>query len=172
MKKKKRAQAFIAKKAGKDTYEEVRILEKSAVNTQAAINPLAEFGNVRSIQKSPADQMRLYQSDNLDNMEYFFIHGGCFERQVQRQMIKDNHLEALKIFLKYWEFTPDERVFMIKQASLEFLKLYLQNKSLGKQMKDFVGCGRFAKAFWAEIFDYLTPDGKQLCIDTGKVEQR
>lgn len=169
MKKKKRAKEFIAKKQGKESYEKVRLLEKSAVNTAAAVNPLAEFGNVRSIQKSPADQMRLYQSANLDNMEYFFIHGGCFERQVQRQMVKDNNLEVLKLFLKYWEFTPDERVFMIKQSSLEFLKLYLQNKSLGKQMRDFVGCGRFPRGFWAEVFEYLTADGKKMCRDCGKV---
>lgn len=169
MKKKKRAQAFIAEKMGKDSYKEVHALEKSAVNTNGAINPLAEFGNVRSIQKSPADQMRLYESENLGNMEYFFIHGGCFERQVQRQMIKDDNLAVLNIFLKYWEFTPDERVFMIKQSSLEFLKMYLQKKSLGKQVKDFIGCGRFSRAFWAEIFEYLTPDAKQLCIEAGKV---
>lgn len=169
MKKKKRAQAFIAEKMGKDTYEEVRALEKSVVNTEGAINPLAEFGNVKSIRDCPSAQMQLYESENLDNMEYFFIHGGCFERQVQRQMIKDNNLEVLKVFLKYWEFTPDERVFMIKQSSLEFLKMYLEKKSLGKQMKDFVGCGRFPRTFWAEIYQYLTPDAKELCVRTGKV---
>lgn len=169
MKKKKRAQAFIAQKMGKNSYEEIRKLEKETAKIGSAINPLAEFGNVKSIQKSPADQMRLYQSGNLDKMEYFFIHGGCFERQVQRQMIKDDNLAVLKLFLKYWEFTPDERVYMIKQSTLEFLKLYLQNKSLGKQMRDFVGCGRFPRTFWREIYDYLTPDGKKLCVDTGKV---
>lgn len=169
MKKKKKAKQFIAEKQGKDSYEEVRALEKSVANTQAAINPLAEFGNVKSIQKTPADQMRLYQSGNLDHMEYFFIHGGCFERQVQRQMIKDDNLEALTLFLKYWEFTPDERVFMIKQSSLEFLKSYLKQKPLGKQMQDFVGCGRFSRAFWAEIYEYLTPSAQELCVKTGKV---
>lgn len=170
MKKKKRAQAFIAEKMGKDTYKEVHALEKSVTNSGSGANPLAEFGNVKTIQNTPAEQMRLYQSGHLDNMEYFFIHGGCFERQVQRQMIKDDNLTVLKLFLKYWEFTPDERVFMIKQASLEFLKLYLQNKSLGKQMRDFVGCGRFPRSFWVEVFNYLTPDGQKLCIETGKIK--
>lgn len=170
MKKKKRAQAFIAKKMGKDSYKEVRTLEKSAVNTESAINPLAEYGNVKTVRESPAEQMRLYQSGDLEKMEYFFIHGGCFERQVQRQMIKDDNLEVLTVFLKYWEFTPDERVFMIKQASLEFFKTYLKKKSLGKQMKEFIGCGRFSHAFWAEIFEYLTPEGKKLCIQTGKIK--
>lgn len=80
MKKKKRAQAFIAKKMGKDSYKEVRTVEKSAVNTESAINPLAEYGNVKTVRESPAEQMRLYQSGDLEKMEYFFIHGGCFER--------------------------------------------------------------------------------------------
>lgn len=85
-------------------------------------------------------------------------------------MVKDDNLDVLNIFLKYWEFTPDERVFMIKQASLEFFKTYLKKKSLGKQMKDFVGCGRFSHAFWEEIYGYLTPEGKKLCIQTGKIK--
>mgnify|MGYP000756422850 CR=1 FL=1 len=169
MKKKKRAKQFIAKKWGEDTVKKNRSGTENSMSENTAINPLAEFGNVRSIQNSPADQMRLYQCGDLDKMEYFFIHGGCFERQVQRQMIKDDNLAVLNVFLKYWEFTPDERVFMIKQASLEFFKTYLKKKSLGKQLKDFIGCGRFSRTFWAEIYEFLTPDGQKMCREAGKL---
>lgn len=170
MKKKKRAKQFIVEKWGEDAVKKNRAATENSSFENTVINPLAEFGNVRSIQKSPAEQMRLYKCGDLDKMEYFFIHGGCFERQVQRQMIKDDNLAVLNVFLKYWEFTPDERVFMIKQASLEFFKTYLRKKSLGKQLKDFIGCGRFSHTFWAEIYEFLTPDGQKMCRETGKIK--
>lgn len=161
MKKKKRARQYLIEKFGRQAGE-----LKTGGNE---LNPLAEFGNVKSIRASQSAQAAFYQSGDLEKFEYFFSHGGCFESEVQRQMVKDNNIEALKIFLKHWEFTPLLRVYMIKRAEPEFVIVYVAKKSLGRQYEDLVSCRRFDEKFWRKIYVYLPRRIQEKAVAAGRI---
>ncbi len=115
--------------------------------TGADGNPLAQWGSWKRIQASQEKQLELYFSGDLDKMRYFFSCGGCFEQKVQRQMIEEENLTVLDIFLEKWEFIPTERSKMLQKASVEFIEHYLLKKPLGKQWKEFSNAGRLPKQF-------------------------
>lgn len=79
------------------------------------------------LRRSQEAQTELYQTGDLGLMNEFFAAGGCFLQKVQRQMTIDDNLPVLELFLRYWEFIPTERSYMIKNASLPFIECYLQN---------------------------------------------
>lgn len=115
--------------------------------TGAVDNPLAQWGSWKRLQASQEMQLELYFESDLDKMRYFFSCGGCFEQKVQRQIIEDENLEVLDLFLDKWEFIPTERSKMLQKASLEFIEHYLLKKPLGKQWKEFFNAGRLPKQF-------------------------
>ncbi len=110
-------------------------------------NPLAQWGSWKRLQASQEMQLELYFKNDLNKMRYFFSCGGCFEQKVQRQIIEDENLEVLDLFLDKWEFIPTERSKMLQKASLEFIEHYLLKKPLGKQWKEFSNAGRLPKQF-------------------------
>ena len=83
------------------------------------------------LRRSQEAQTELYQTGDLGLMNEFFAAGGCFLQKVQRQMTIDDNLPVLELFLRYWEFIPTERSYMIKNASLPFIECYLQKRILG-----------------------------------------
>lgn len=115
--------------------------------TAAVDNPLAQWGSWKRLQSSQEMQLELYYSKDVAKMRYFFCCGGCFQQKVQRQMIEDENLEVLDVFLEKWEFIPTERSKMLQKASVEFIEHYLLRKPLGKQWKEFASAGRLPKAF-------------------------
>ena len=82
-------------------------------------------------------------------------------QKVQRQMTIDDNLPVLELFLRYWEFIPTERSYMIKNASLPFIECYLQKRSLGKQGEEFARNGRFGREFVARYAHLLNDKAKR-----------
>ena len=115
--------------------------------TKTVDNPLAQWGSWKRLQASQEMQLELYFESDLDKMRYFFSCGGCFEQKVQRQIIEDENLEVLDLFLEKWEFIPTERSKMLQKASLEIIEHYLLKKPLGKQWKEFSNAGRLPRQF-------------------------
>ncbi len=107
-------------------------------------------------------QARLYESANYARMEMFFANGGCFGPELQRRMVKGNNLKVLNMFLARWEFVPNERRFMIRNASLSFIRLYVREKPLGKQSVELVKNRRFPTEFIQEIMPYLNTEAQRL----------
>ena len=68
--------------------------------TKTVDNPLAQWGSWKRLQSSQEMQLELYFESDLDKMRYFFSCGGCFEQKVQRQIIEDENLEVLDLFLE------------------------------------------------------------------------
>ena len=115
------------------------------------------------MRRSQEMQMLLYEAGDLDAIKEFFDRGGCFLQKVQRQITVDNNLTVLKLFLKYWEYIPTERSYMIKNASLDFIETYMLQKDLGKQGEEFARCGRIPKQFVARFADRLNSKAKEIC---------
>lgn len=103
-------------------------------------------------------------------MNEFFAAGGCFLQKVQRQMTIDDNLPVLELFLRYWEFIPTERSYMIKNASLPFIECYLQKRSLGKQGEEFARNGRFGREFVARYAHLLNDKAKDVCRGFRKID--
>lgn len=122
------------------------------------------------LRHSQAAQLELYFSGDMRDITAFFAAGGCFMQKVQRQMIIDDNIEVLDKFLRYWEFIPTERSYMVKYASFEFIECYLQNRSLGEQAEELARNGRFQKEFIARIADKLTPKARKICCGLHKID--
>lgn len=122
------------------------------------------------LRRSQEAQTELYQTGDLGLMNEFFAAGGCFLQKVQRQMTIDDNLPVLELFLRYWEFIPTERSYMIKNASLPFIECYLQKRSLGKQGEEFARNGRFGKEFVARYAHLLNDKAKDVCRGFRKID--
>lgn len=129
----------------------------------------ADIDDWQVLKNSSELQMLLYKSGDLSRMMIFFDCGGCFCPQVQQRIIDDNNLQVLKIFLEYWEFVPQMRLRMIKRASLEFVKTYVENKKLGKFGINLVKNGRFSKKFIEDCLPYLSPEAQRLAKEIRKI---
>lgn len=101
----------------------------------------------QDIQNSQDLQMQMYLRGDLKEMEKCFELGVCFGQKVQRQITLDDNAEVLKLFLKYWEFIPTERLFLIKHHNLEMLGTYMDNRSLGSQSEDLARDGSYSRSF-------------------------
>lgn len=137
-------------------------VEKRTKNASGA-ESFADIVPLDVMRRSQTAQMELYEKGEPDLLKDFFEQGGCFLQKVQRQIIDDNNIEVLKLFLKYWEFMPTERSYMIKNASLEFIEAYLLRKELGKQGEEFARNGRFPKEFVARYAHRLNAKAKDIC---------
>ncbi len=143
-------------------------IEKRGKNSSGG-KIFANIAPLDLLRRSQEHQMELYQTGDLQLMKQFFSVGGCFGQKVQRQITKDNNLQVLDLFLKYWEFIPAERSYMIKNASLPFIEHYLMYRRLGKQGIEFAGNGRFKKEFVARYAHLLNDKAKDICRGFRKI---
>lgn len=118
--------------------------------------------NFRMIKESNALQMELYQSGDLQVMEDFFKCGGCFFRPVQRQISDDGNETVLNLFLKYWEYEPDERKYLIRKKNIKMLLVYFKSgRSLGLQNEALVKDCSFPRDFVLEFIFYCSSSFSQ-----------
>ena len=123
----------------------------------------ADIAPLDVLRQSQSAQMKLYKTGNVFLIKEFFEKGGCFLQKVQRQITIDNNIEVLNLFLKYWEYIPTERSYMIKNATLQFVEAYLIKKNLGRQGEEFARNGRFKKEFVARYAHRLNDKAKEIC---------
>lgn len=143
---------------------------KNAAKTFPAKKILPGIAPFDVLRRSQEAQTELYQTGDLGLMNEFFAAGGCFLQKVQRQMTIDDNLPVLELFLRYWEFIPTERSYMIKNASLPFIECYLQKRSLGKQGEEFARNGRFGREFVARYAHLLNDKAKDVCRGFRKID--
>ncbi|MCI5545095.1 MAG: hypothetical protein MR368_06485 [Azospirillum sp.] len=144
-------------------------VEKRTKNDSGA-ELFANIATLDELCRSADLQLKLYLTGDLPLIRNFFEEGGCFLQKVQRQITNDNNIEMLDLFLRYWEYIPTERSYMIKQASMEFIEHYLAAKSLGTQGEDFARNARFPKEFVARYAHLLNAKAKAICRGFRKIE--
>lgn len=130
----------------------------------------ADIAPLNELRRSVDLQMELYQTGDLSLMRDFFEEGGCFLPPIQRQITDDNNTEVLDLFLDYWEYTPVERSYMIKRASIDFVEHYLIARSLGVPGEEFARNARFPKEFVARYAHLLNAKAKAICRGFRKIE--
>lgn len=142
MKFKKRIKAF---QAQQDKSKAPVVTKQNSKKSE--LDVLAEYGPFYLLKEKQSLQEQLYDKGDLAEIECFFQHGGCFGQSVQKLIIKHENFQVFELFLKYWELMETERSRMLREASLNFIELYLNYRSLGKKWGEFAKAGRLPKEF-------------------------
>lgn len=152
----------VAKKKNESKYGSSKKKSKGTNSVQEPVYHF-KFGILKELRVSESLQMEMYKDGDMKEFEVFFKSGACFLPRIQRRMTKDDNRSVLALFLKFWEFSPTERSFMIRNASLEFVRLYVSRRSLGKNEAELMNNFRFPFNFLQEISGYLSKEAQNIC---------
>lgn len=145
--------------------------EQAGVKAQSQDSPqsrmqvstfMAEVGTIGEIKQSQHLQLKLYNRRKYCEIFNYLEGGGIFMQQVQNKITRENNVEILDLLLKYQEFIPSERNFMIANATEEFVGHYLDRKCLGEASEKLAKSKRFSKKFMATYAHTLTKKAKEI----------